>query len=225
MVDVEGHQKTAAEAAEDKRKNDEQELIDGRTFDLAIANTVFTGILMLVGIGGICAALLTLGAIQRQADLMGRQIKLTEASMKQWIEFGEWKSEWVSDSEELAISFQVFNPTNFLLTAELGKMTVKNPAIGILFIYRAAPLAPNRPLSVKFSIPLTPANMQALQGGTIGFSVDGVIVFMSALDVRITQSFSGIITCNRQETKFEAAVALNSLRSNSGQDKAQQNPN
>jgi hypothetical protein len=159
------------------------------------------------------------------AEATLQSVRMQEAGMKQWVELDGWKSEVMPDSKELAISFQVSNPTNFLLTAEHGEISFTNPARTIFFIYRPAPLAPNKPLSVKFNIPLTPANMQALQSGTIGFSVDGAIVFMTALDVQVTQSFSGIITCNRLETKFEATVALNNLRSSPDQDKTQQNPN
>lgn len=50
----------------------------------------------------------TLGAIKKQANLMSRQTKLTEASMKQWVELDGWKSEAATNSDcKLTVSFQL----------------------------------------------------------------------------------------------------------------------
>lgn len=58
--DVKQHQKSTAEAADDMSKNDKQDRVDRWTFDLTVANTCFTGLLVLIGFGGVYAAIRTL---------------------------------------------------------------------------------------------------------------------------------------------------------------------
>lgn len=70
IVDIEGHKKSAGEAAEAKRKNDENEYRNRWTFRLTILTTLFTGALILVGIGGVLAALRTLVAIENQVAVL-----------------------------------------------------------------------------------------------------------------------------------------------------------
>src|ERR1017187_6208298 len=74
VVDIEGHQKSPAESADDKRKSDAKSYTDKWTFRFTFANTLFTGVLMLVGMGGVCLALRTL-------RVLGEQTKATKDSV------------------------------------------------------------------------------------------------------------------------------------------------
>jgi hypothetical protein len=79
VVDAEGHQSTPAEAGRKKDAADPKDYVDRWTFYLAFANAGFTFVLMLTAIGGVRAALKTLRAIERQADLMNRQADLMQS--------------------------------------------------------------------------------------------------------------------------------------------------
>ena len=75
VIDLKQHQKTETEAAEDKRKEDAKEYRDTWTFRLTVLNTTISALLLIVGTGGVYAAVRTLRAIEKQADLMERQIE------------------------------------------------------------------------------------------------------------------------------------------------------
>ena len=73
VVETHARPKSDKEAAEERKATDRKEFIDRWTLRLAGIGAGFTGLLVLVGGGGVWAALLTLKAIERQADLMERQ--------------------------------------------------------------------------------------------------------------------------------------------------------
>ncbi len=78
IVDIKEHPKSETEAAEDKRINDAKDYRDRWTFHLAAIGTVISGLLLIIGVGGVCAAVRTLRAIESQATLMERQAKTME---------------------------------------------------------------------------------------------------------------------------------------------------
>lgn len=75
FVELKDRPKGKDEAAEDRRKNDTKEYRDAGTFYAAVASAIIGGLLLIVGALGVKAALSTLDAISRQADLQERAIR------------------------------------------------------------------------------------------------------------------------------------------------------
>lgn len=75
VVDTEGHQDTPAETQEKTREKEDKNSVDAWTLRWTGITTGATVVLMLVGIGGVIAAIRTLRAIEKQAGLMEIQIK------------------------------------------------------------------------------------------------------------------------------------------------------
>ena len=72
IVDTKGHTNTPKETAAEKAADDQKNFIDTWTFRLTFANTAFTFLLMLAGIGGILLANRTVRAIEREMELSHR---------------------------------------------------------------------------------------------------------------------------------------------------------
>jgi hypothetical protein len=66
IVETHSRPNSEQEAAKTKRKDDEKELIDRRTFYRSVVNTIFTGLLTSIGIGGVAIGVCTLKTISRQ---------------------------------------------------------------------------------------------------------------------------------------------------------------
>jgi hypothetical protein len=75
VVDTEGHQYTPAEAKEKSREKEDKHGVDAWTLRWAAITAGATVFLMIVGIGGVIAAIRTLRAIKQQAGLMETQIQ------------------------------------------------------------------------------------------------------------------------------------------------------
>ena len=73
IVESHNRPKTDKEAAEEKADNSWKHYIDTWTVSLALAVALLTGFLVIIGWRGVRAAVRTLSAIERQADLMDRQ--------------------------------------------------------------------------------------------------------------------------------------------------------
>jgi hypothetical protein len=85
VVDIKSRPKTPEEAAQEKRRIDDKKLVDTRTFRLAVVNTFFTGVLMLVGIGGVCLALRTLRVLEKQAKATKDSVDVLINSERAWV--------------------------------------------------------------------------------------------------------------------------------------------
>ena len=75
VVDTEGHQNTKDEQSKADAEKQHIRDIERDTLFYARLGAWATFALVLIGLGGVCAALITLGAIQRQADLQERAIR------------------------------------------------------------------------------------------------------------------------------------------------------
>jgi hypothetical protein len=75
VVDTKGHQNTPEETAKEQQSANWEKHIERRTLYLAFVNTLLAGLLIAIGLGGVVAALMTLNAIRRQADLQERAIR------------------------------------------------------------------------------------------------------------------------------------------------------
>jgi hypothetical protein len=137
VVDALGHQQTPVERKEAEKQAAEAEAekqyhygIDRWTLKWNGIASIATAVLVLIGIGGVCAAIRTLRAIEdqgkhmeRQGALMERQLQLQEAAMTQWVLFSNWKDTVISRqgplapaTKELGIEFEIANPSNYPLT-------------------------------------------------------------------------------------------------------------
>jgi hypothetical protein len=80
---------------------------------------LFGALLLIVGIAGVCAAVKTLGRIERQALIMERQLALQAAAMRQWVEVTEWTAtvdkREDDNSKEFTVGFDIRNPTKLPL--------------------------------------------------------------------------------------------------------------
>lgn len=81
VVDVLRHPKSQQEAAEGEAEKHRKAFVDGWTLGIAATVAFFTGLLVIVGWRGVRAAVRTLSAIERQADLMSRQTGILEESV------------------------------------------------------------------------------------------------------------------------------------------------
>ena len=75
VIDTEGHQDGPAEAAKKRREKDDRDFRERWTFYSTVAVAGFTAVLMIVGIGGVCAAIRTLRAVEKQGIFMESQTR------------------------------------------------------------------------------------------------------------------------------------------------------
>ncbi|MGA8029333.1 MAG: hypothetical protein WB992_19500 [Bryobacteraceae bacterium] len=78
VVDIKQRPDAQAKTAEDKRKDDAKEYRDRWAFRLTVIGAVISGLVLLIGAGGVIAAVRTLRAINRQADLIEKQAIIME---------------------------------------------------------------------------------------------------------------------------------------------------
>jgi hypothetical protein len=89
VVEIEDRQESASEAAEKKREKDYRVHIEGRTLDLAYINTAFAGLLVLVGAGGICLAVRSLRALEKQTRATQDSVAVLMNSERAWVIISE----------------------------------------------------------------------------------------------------------------------------------------
>lgn len=124
FIDAEGHQQTPAEAKEKAREKEVKDKIDTRTLISAEITAGATVVLMLVGIGGVIAAIRTLRAIEKQVNVMESQTELTQAQFYQCVYINNWRIEkpWPT---VLRVMVDLINPTGFPITLADGYMQFK----------------------------------------------------------------------------------------------------
>src|SRR5689334_16873894 len=86
IVDINQHPKSETETAEDKRINESKEYRDRCTFRLTVIGTIISGLLLIVGAGGVCAAIRTLRAIETQAKHMERQTEVLITAERAYVD-------------------------------------------------------------------------------------------------------------------------------------------
>lgn len=164
---------------------------------------------IIIGLLGIFLAACQTFIFKRQLEVLSRQTKIQEAMMDQSVEMEGWKCTEHPNRSGLNISFQLVNPTGYFLTLKHGELTfgvAKNTRI--IFVYRPFPLPPKKPLTITTFVALNEVKMNTFRTDNFGISVEGSIGFMNALKENINQYFSGIISCQGEETVFESAVEL-----------------
>jgi hypothetical protein len=152
-------------------------------------------ILVLVGIGGVIAALLTLKAIKRQADLQS-------VAMQQWLETENWRTEVVHHDDgagEITISFDVFNRTNFVLTVNEAQIRPQHHEFVKRLDYR---LGPNKKVIFDVFFPITRAQNAARGEGNLRIIVSVLIGYTDAMKNKMYHSEVGIVQCSNQRATF-----------------------
>jgi hypothetical protein len=202
VVDTKGHQDSPGETAETNAEKEHQRYVEGRTLYFAAIAAWATVALCIIGIGGTFAALLTLNAIRRQ-------VALQELTLEQWVDYGNFKSEYrANDSgrQLMVISLELLNPSNFpvvlpdaSLLFEMGntKITSK-PGVSIC---RLLPNKPHR-ISVGFELSADQAEVYAHGSGLV-VRVSGNLAHIGTLKERHEQPISGKLMCHERFTVFE----------------------
>ncbi|MCU1338927.1 MAG: hypothetical protein JWO19_4508 [Bryobacterales bacterium] len=199
------------EAAKHKAENDTKEYRDRWTFRLAVTNAIatgvlviFTGGLVIVGWHGVNAALRTLGAIDRQADLMDLQLT-------PWATVQNWQTEMGSLSSNpkvLTVIFEAINESNFPLTT-VGTLDFfgRLPQAAHLVI-PAMTLLPKRPLKLRVNLYLSDAQATEYTRGQLRIAVHGEVSYIGVSDRRSSiMQIHGNITCGltrKTELEFES---------------------
>jgi hypothetical protein len=167
-----------------------------RLFSAASLPTV---LLVLVGIGGIWAALRTLNTIERQADITERQTKATEDSVnlqetlnQQWLDISGWRREGDSSRElnppVFTIAADISNPTN-------APLTVKSVTIRIIgdesMKYEVGnTLAPNgEPIKITYSYTVKPHELKAYETYALALPIDGFVDYVDCFKKAQRQDF------------------------------------
>jgi hypothetical protein len=165
-----------------------------------VANLALAGFI----IRGVFIALETLRTVKRQTDIQS-------AAMKQWIDLDGWQSKDLWDGQEpgLKFTFTLINPTNFLLILNHAEIAF-SPRLPerYLLVTSGTPLPPNKPLRIDLFLPIDTDRLATFRTGTLGLSVDGTIEFTNALEEKITQTISGLLSCNSTESKLESRIKL-----------------
>jgi hypothetical protein len=142
------------EAAEEARKDAEQNRVNGWNIGLTFAIAICAGLQFLGILGQILVywrqtkimgstleamevtaneIALQHGEMEKQVGIMGdqvalmkRQMDIQEAEMQQWIEVGNWKaeSENTARGKALRITVEIANPTSFPLTISQGQIRI-----------------------------------------------------------------------------------------------------
>jgi hypothetical protein len=206
------------EAAKHKAENDTKEYRDSWTFRLTVAGVIFTGLivgltagLLIVGRNGVNAALRTLTAIERQADLMDLQLT-------PWATVQNWQAEMgpLSSSPKLLIvSFEAINESDFPLTT-VGALDFfgRLPQAAHLVI-PAMTLLPKRPVRLRINLYLSDAQALEYTQGNLRVAVHGSVSYIGVSGVaRSAMQIHGNILCGLTrptELEFET-ISLTPLQ-------------
>jgi hypothetical protein len=152
-------------------------------------------VLVAVGIGGIAAALLTLRAIKRQADLQS-------VPMQQWVEKENWRTEvehYDDGSGQITISFDVYNRTDFVLTVNEARIRPLHLQFIKKVDYRRAP---NTRVIFDVYFPLTREQNAERAEGKLQIPISVIVGFTDVLKNKIYDSEVGTVQCSSQRAIF-----------------------
>jgi hypothetical protein len=154
-----------------------------------------TVVLVFIGIGGIWAALWTLKAIQRQADIQ-------EAPLQQWIAIDKWGTEGTHNkdgSAQLRIFFSVVNPTPYPLS--LTRISVEIREVGIDYP-DGHPLGPGERRTLGIEIHISESETKQRLNGALLLVVQGYVKFIGVLKKEMVWPLTGLLQCSQQQTIF-----------------------
>jgi hypothetical protein len=85
IVETHSRSDSPDESAKRKAENDTKEYRDSWTFKLTVLNAVFTGVLAIVGVGGICVAIRSLRALEVQTKATQDSVNVLINSERAWV--------------------------------------------------------------------------------------------------------------------------------------------
>ena len=233
MVDTKGHKDTPEETAEARRDKDHAGFIDRWTLRFAGANTVLpTGLLMVVGIGGICLAVSSLKKLEeqgtmmkRQADLMERQVRVMESQTalmqipyRQWIVIADWKVNFTPKSDpvkKLTITANLINQTEFPMKISNGKI-IFGDAFGDPGTTSQTPweirgdcfLPPAARHPIEVTLDLDQQEALEFTHGIFRIHVRGQFYHIGPLGDRLKTSLLGVLACGRWGIQYQPIVHM-----------------
>jgi hypothetical protein len=183
----------------------------------------FNILLVLVGLAGIRIAINTLRNVARQTKAMEDSIRLQEAAYYQWVDVTNWRVKEGGKPACLIVEFDINNRTNFPLTLKESDITFKKLQPKTRHVIYGRFVPPNIPIHIEIDIDIGEAKDGTFKSGknNFGISVDGNILFESVRGEVISQSWSGILVCEMDNTTFEYSGPMRRERitKNSGEEK------
>jgi hypothetical protein len=152
-------------------------------------------ILVVVGIGGVAAALFTLTAIKRQADLQS-------VPMQQWVEIENWRTSVVHENDGggvLTVSFDVFNRTPYVFTLNEAHIKPLHHYFKKKVDYR---VGPNKKVIYDAYFPITREQNADRGARVLQIPMSVIIEFTDVLKNKQYHSEVGTIECNSQRALF-----------------------
>jgi hypothetical protein len=157
--------------------------------ELSLVYDVLTGLLVIVGGAGVCFALRTLRAIERQTGAIERQTKIQS---NQHVLIGNWHMQFVNrQSTRIKVSFEIRNDTDFPLTVTKFDLIVgstpDSAPIGITII-------PETGHWLKFEHALSDSDQRDYMADGFQIGVRGAVTFVGIDPRPVVQAFGGILT-------------------------------
>lgn len=193
VVDTEGHKDTPAETAAKQREKDKEDHIANRTLRSAEITAGATVVLMFAGIGGVIAAVRTLRAIKRQADLM-------QAQFDQWVELENWRTK-KPELDKFIVWVDLVNHTAYPITLDDGYLTISDNAgtpSRTYYLGKKTFLSPNQPHPIDFNLGkgMLPEQLASLSSAS--FKVKGTFSHRHRITKKeIKQPLEGMLQCER----------------------------
>jgi hypothetical protein len=124
-------------------------------------------------------------------------VRLQEVQLTQWVTFQEWKLPrgliTQLELEEMQVSFEVLNPTNYPLTLVAVTLRIGTATQTSLAGHM---LAPHVPYTIEFSLPFTVDDGRMYQTSNFIFSLRGTVEFNDIRAQRQKLPFGGLVHCN-----------------------------
>jgi LEA14-like dessication related protein len=217
IVETHPRPKNEREAAEAKADKKRVAYINWGMLGLTGAVAVFTGLLVYVGWRGVRAALRTLRAVEKQAELQSRSIDLQERALQQWVDIGNWQTTPINISrdqygketlvEELIVQTEIVNPTNFPLALPNAEIDlILGDATRAAFRFEDnCRLTPNSPQAVRITIMITEAESKQFLERELRIRIKGDLAHIGVLGKVQPQPICGTLMCRHlRKAQFDA---------------------
>ena len=208
MIEIQERAKSESEAALEKNANDHKEFNDEVTAWSAAIAAFCTFLLVIVGGFGVCYAIRTLRAIEKQAGLLEVQAALTEASMTQWVSVANWKASITQrvgplshQPKELLVEFEIANESNLPLTMQATFRFFGNlPNAARFRTLDDFVLFPRKPYSPSVALNITDEQSKEYVEGGLRIAVHGQITHVGAANQRSPlMDIRGNLVCRSSE--------------------------
>ncbi len=178
-------------------------------------------LLVLIGVGGVIAALVTLRSIKtqtvhlsRQADYLGQQTHIQETAARQWLLIGGWKQHRVDGHPDtIRTLFEITNPTSAPLWVDVIYCDVngQTPHSGL-----GTYLVPESPYLSEFVFGIKPNQIAHYEDGNgVGLVLHVVlsVFFRDTFDNHWEQTFDGYFVFRQPNNYLFVRESRTSVRS------------